>query len=180
MKLSALAAIAFATAPLNAQMSMPSAGPLPQQPAQSAYAAIGEIVRILKTDSTTDWSKVNLEAVRQHMIDMDEVTMRASVAQRPVPGGVTMTVTGDPKVAAAIKRMLASHAGMLDQDPQYRAAVEPIAAGVRFTVTARNPYDAKLVTMIRGLGFAGLLTEGDHHARHHLALARGDAMAHMH
>lgn|ERR1039458_8435494 len=27
---------------------------------------------------------------------------------------------------------------------------------------------------------AGLLTEGDHHARHHLALARGDAVPHSH
>jgi hypothetical protein len=161
-------------------MAKSSDGPLPRQPAQSAYAAIGEIVRILKADSTTDWFKVNLEAVRQHMIDMDEVTMRASVVQRPVPGGVTMTVTGDAKVAPAIKRMLTSHAGMLDQDPQYHARIEPITGGVQFTVAARDPNDANLVAMIRGLGFAGLLTEGDHHARHHLALARGDAMAHMH
>jgi hypothetical protein len=48
------------------------------------------------------------------------------------------------------------------------------------TVTARDPSNTKLVAMIRGEGFAGLLTEGDHHARHHMALARGDAMARMH
>jgi hypothetical protein len=114
------------------------------------------------------------------MIDMDEVTMRAVVSQKPVPAGVTMMVTGDAKVAAAITRMLTSHAGMLDQDPQYHATVAPITGGMRFTVTARDTGNAKLVAMIRGMGFAGLLTEGDHHARHHLALARGDAMAHMH
>ena len=44
----------------------------------------------------------------------------------------------------------------------------------------RDSSNVKLVAMIRGEGFAGLLTEGDHHARHHMALARGDAMAHMH
>jgi hypothetical protein len=181
MRIPALAIVAFAAAPLHAQMSMMEHdGPLPKQPAQSAYAAIGEIVRILKADSTTDWSKVDLEAVRQHMIDMDEVTMQAAVNQKPVPGGVTMMVTGDAKVAAAIKRMVTSHAGMLDQDPQYHAIVAPIAGGVQLTVTARDPANAHLVAMIRGLGFAGLLTEGDHHARHHMALARGDAMAHMH
>jgi hypothetical protein len=174
--MSALAIIALAAAPLHAQMSMPSDGPLPKQPAQSAYAAIGEIVRILKAD----WSKVDLEAVRQHMIDMDEVTMRAVVSQKPVPAGVTMMVTGDAKVAAAITRMLTSHAGMLDQDPQYHATVAPITGGMRFTVTARDTGNAKLVAMIRGMGFAGLLTEGDHHARHHLALARGEAQAPMH
>jgi hypothetical protein len=184
MRLSALAVIAFAAAPLHAQLSMMDHdghdGALPRQPAQSAYAAIGEIVRILKADSTTDWSKVDLEALRQHLIDMDAVTMRAQVTQKPVPGGVTMTVTGDATVAASIKRMVVSHAGMLDQDPQYHATVAPIPTGVQFTVTARDARDAKLVAMIRGEGFAGLLTEGDHHARHHIALARGDAMAHMH
>src|ERR1035437_7494001 len=97
MRMSALALIAFAAAPLHAQMTMAMDhyGPLPKQPAQSAYAAIAEIVRILKADSTTDWSKVNLEALRQHLIDMDAVTMRSQVSQKPVPGGVTMLVTGD-------------------------------------------------------------------------------------
>jgi hypothetical protein len=184
MRLSALAVLALAAAPLQAQMSMMDHdghdGPLPKQPAQAAYASIAEIVRILKADSTTDWSKVNLEAVRQHVIDMDAVTMRAAVSQKPVPGGVTMTVTGDAKVSASIKRMVTSHAGMLDQDPQYHATVTPIANGVQFTVTSRDASNLKLVAMIRGEGFAGLLTEGDHHARHHMALARGDAMAHMH
>ncbi|HEV8411423.1 MAG TPA: hypothetical protein VGQ30_13000 [Gemmatimonadaceae bacterium] len=180
MKLSALAALALAALPLHAQMTMDHDGPLPKQPAQAAYASIAEIVRILKADSTTDWSKVDLEAVRQHMIDMDAVTMRAQVKQQSVPGGVSMMVTGDAVVAASIKRMLTSHAGMLDQDPQYHAVVVPLASGVRFTVTAKDPANAKVVALIRGLGFAGLLTEGDHHARHHLALARGDAMAHMH
>jgi hypothetical protein len=182
MRLSALAVVAFAAFPLHAQMTMAMDhdGPLPKQPAQSAYAAIGEIVRILKADSTTDWSKVNIEALRQHLIDMDAVTMRSQVSQQPVPGGITMMVTGDAKVAAAIKRMVTSHAGMLDMDPQYHAVVVPIANGVQFTVTARDSSNTKLVAMIRGEGFAGLLTEGDHHARHHMALARGDAMTHMH
>ena len=181
MRLPALALVALFAAPLHAQMTMMEHdGPLPKQPAQSAYAAIAEIVRILKADSTTDWSKVNLEALRQHFIDMDAVTMRSVVSQKPVPGGVTMMVTGDAKVAASIKRMVTSHAGMLDMDAQYHATVVPIANGVQFTVTARDSTNARLIAMIRGEGFAGLLTEGDHHARHHLALARGDAMAHMH
>lgn len=180
MRITALAAIALVAFPLEAQISMDHDGPLPKQPAQAAYASLGEIVRILKADSTTDWSKVDLEAVRQHMIDMDAVTMRAQVKQQLVPGGVSMLVTGDAIVAASIKRMITSHAGMLDQDAQYHAVVAPLSNGVRFTVTAKDPANAKVVAMIRGLGFAGLLTEGDHHARHHLALARGDAMAHMH
>jgi hypothetical protein len=50
----------------------------------------------------------------------------------------------------------------------------PIPGGVRLTVTVRTPGDARAVARVRGLGFAGLLVIGSHHAPHHLALARGN------
>ena len=138
-----------------------------------------EITRILEADSTTNWSTVNLEALRQHLIDMDNVTLRAVVKQRDVAGGMTADVTGSGAVVGSIQRMLTMHANMLDQSSDYHAVTEPLPDGVRFTVTAKHTGDAKLVARIRqGLGSAGLLTEGDHHARHHLALARGEAHAH--
>jgi hypothetical protein len=67
---------------------------------------------------------------------------------------------------------------MLDEGADYRAATAEIPNGIRFTVTAKDRADARQVARIRGLGFAGLLTEGDHHARHHLALARGEDHPH--
>src|SRR5512146_836108 len=54
---------------------------LPTQPGQAAFGAISEIVRMLEADSTTDWSRVNIEALRQHLIDMDDVIMHAAVVQ---------------------------------------------------------------------------------------------------
>ncbi|MHB0962534.1 MAG: hypothetical protein ACYC5V_04895 [Gemmatimonadaceae bacterium] len=45
---------------------------------------------------------------------------------------------------------------------------------------AADAGDSTLIARIRGLGFAGIITEGDHHVRHHLAIARGDAAAHEH
>jgi hypothetical protein len=38
---------------------------------------------------------------------------------------------------------------------------------------AKDPADSATVARIRGLGFAGLLTQGAHHQAHHLAMARG-------
>ena len=58
-----------------------------------AFAAIQEIVRSLEADPKTDWSKVNIEGLRQHLIDMDNVTLRSSVASAPVESGVRFTVT---------------------------------------------------------------------------------------
>jgi hypothetical protein len=147
-------------------------------PGQAAFGAIRDVVRILEADPATDWSKVNLEALRQHLIDMDEVTMRSEVVQQPIAGGLQMDITGAGRTASAIRRMLASHAAMLDGSAPYHTSASEIPNGMRLTVTSKNPADAKSVARIRGLGFAGLLTEGDHHAQHHIALARGDAMAH--
>jgi hypothetical protein len=153
-------------------------GPRPTMPGQAAYGAISEIVRMLKTDPNTDWSRVNVEALRQHLIDMDEVTLHAVVAQRNVPGGLEMEVTGTGRTADAIKRMAINHSRMLDQEGEYHATAKETANGALITVTATQPSDARLVAQIRGLGFAGLMTEGDHHAAHHLALARGDQDPH--
>ena len=156
----------------------PCDAPRPTLPGQAAFAAIGEVVRMLKADPNTDWSRVNVEALRQHLIDMDDVTMHAVVAQRSVSGGLEMEVTGTGRTVAAIKRMAINHSRMLGQEGEYRATAQEIASGARITVTATQPNDARMVAQIRGLGFAGLMTEGDHHAAHHLALARGDADPH--
>lgn len=153
-------------------------GAAAQQSGQAAFAAISEVVKKLKADSTTDWSKVNIEALRQHLIDMDDVVMRASAKATSVDGGVSLEITGTGKVAGAIKRMASMHAMALNMEGEYAAKSSEIEHGVRLVVTAKDGSDAKAVARIRGLGFAGLLAEGDHHARHHLMLAKGEPMMH--
>ncbi|MDQ8145742.1 MAG: hypothetical protein P3A32_06030 [Gemmatimonadota bacterium] len=140
---------------------------------QSAFAAIAEIVRLLEADPSTDWSKVNLEALRQHLIDMEQVTLRSTVAQSPVPGGAIFSVTGTGRTRDAIRRMAREHGHMVT-GVTWTAAETP--EGVRVTVRATNADDATAVARIRGLGFIGLLTVGEHHTRHHLMVARGGMM----
>jgi hypothetical protein len=55
-------------------------GTVPKEPGQDAFGTIQEIVQILEADPKTDWSKVNLEALRQHLIDMNEVTLKAETS----------------------------------------------------------------------------------------------------
>ena len=150
-------------------------------PGQDAFAAIAEVVRILEFDPATDWSKVDLERLRQHLIDMNEVVLRAAVTTTPVAGGLTMDITGSGRTAQAIRAMIVPHAAELDAMSTWSAKTEPISDGVRLTVLARDPSDAKTVARIRGLGFAGLLVQGGHHAPHHLAMAKGELTgAHKH
>jgi hypothetical protein len=121
---------------------------------------------------------VNIEALRRHLIVMNDVTLGARARQASIPGGASMDVTGDGRVAESIRAMLRNHSAMLAMEGPYRSSVDDIPGGVRWVVTAANPGDARTVAKIRGLGFAGLLTLGDHHTPHHIALARGEPMMH--
>ena len=58
----------------------------------------------------TDWSKVNISALREHLIDMDEVTMRARRERAALDNGLEITVTGQGRTLGAIKRMVPAHA----------------------------------------------------------------------
>lgn len=149
---------------------------VPTLPGQDAFGAIQEIVRILEADPGTDWSKVDLERLRQHLIDMNDVTLRSEVKTTPVPGGLAMDVTGAGRTEEAIRRMVEPHAVELNAMSQWSAKTEQIPGGLHLTVVAKNPDDAKTVARIRGLGFIGLLVQGGHHQPHHLAMARGEAM----
>jgi hypothetical protein len=153
----------------------------PTQGGQAAFAAISEIVKLLEADPATDWAKVDLEALRQHLIDMELVTMRARVRAQPTADGLSMEVTGEPVIAAAIRRMVGAHAAMLESAGEWRASTSPISGGLRFVVVAARPADTVAVARIRGLGFIGILTQGDHHRAHHLMIAKGaGADAHRH
>ena len=88
MRIPAIAAVLLSclvlAPPLMAQehahtpgMTHPTAAPLPTQGGHAAFAAISEIVAMLQADASTDWSKVNIERLRLHLVDMDLVTLRS-------------------------------------------------------------------------------------------------------
>jgi len=148
----------------------------PVLPGQDAFGAVQEIVRILEADPKTDWSKVNLEALRQHLIDMNELTLKADAIGKPIDGGLEITVTGNGRTIAAIQRMVSAWAATMDGYKGWTTKATPLPNGEVLTVTAA---DAKEVPHIRGLGFIGLMASGAHHQIHHLAMAKGE-FAHQH
>lgn len=195
MKVSlALVAAAFIGASASAQdmtghdmqaHQMSTAGQMPgmvmptsslQEGGQSAFAAIAEATRALEADPTTDWSKVNIDALRQHLLDMDNVTLHSAVNTAAIANGARFTVTGgDAGVRDSINRMTHLHSGMANQEGRYKYAVADVPQGVAVTVTGASAADA---AKIRGLGFFGLLSQGVHHQRHHWMLAKGEQMRH--
>jgi hypothetical protein len=145
-------------------------------PGDDAFGAIAEVVRKLEDDPNTDWSKVDLEALRQHLIDMNEVTLNAMAVAKPIEGGLKITVTGTGRTVAAIQRMVPAHAKEIDGLKGWAVKAQLIPRGALLQVTSS---DADQVKHIRGLGFIGIMVTGGHHAEHHLVMAKGGA-AHKH
>jgi hypothetical protein len=136
---------------------------------------VQEIVRLLEADPSTDWTKVRLGALREHLVDMNEVTLHAAAAETPVEDGLDIAVTGAGRTLEAIRRMVPAQAREIDGRNGWSARSEALPDGVRLIVTAA---DAKEAAHIRGLGFIGLMATGDHHRMHHLAIARGERPLH--
>jgi hypothetical protein len=157
-----------------AMHGMQGAG-VPSLPGQDAFGAVQEIVRLLEADPNTDWTKVNLAALREHLIDMNEVTLKAAASERPIENGLEVAVTGSGRTLEAIQRMVPAHAQELNGMHGWTAKTAPLPDGVLLTVTSA---DAKEVPHIRGLGFIGLLASGAHHQPHHLAMAKGERHIH--
>jgi hypothetical protein len=143
---------------------------IPTHPGQEAFGTIQEIVRILEADPTTDWSKVNIGALREHLIDMDEVTMRAQASERPLANGVEITVTGEGRTLAAIQRMVPAHTRELVA-LGWSASTQDLPNGVKLVVTTSDPQQ---VVKLRALGFLGIMVQGAHHQPHHLMMAKGE------
>jgi hypothetical protein len=146
------------------------AGMMPEEGGQSAFAAIQEIVALLMADPNTDWTKVNIEALRQHLIDMNNVTLEARVEAHDVAGGVTFAVSGNGAVGDSIRRMVMAHAATMNGLDGWSFTASPTEGGADLTVV---PPPAVPLAEVKGLGFIGILGLGMHHQMHHLMIARG-------
>jgi hypothetical protein len=149
---------------------LPKGQAAPMQPGQDAFAAIQEIVAILEADPKTDWSKVDIDALRSHLVDMNAVMMAASVTEQPIDGGMKFAVTGSGPTRDSIRRMVNAHAATMNGVGKWRFVAADTEDGATLSVFAPEADRAKL----HGLGFFGILTVGMHHQEHHMMIARGE------
>lgn len=149
----------------------------PVETGQSAFAAISEIVQILSKDPKTDWEKVNIQALRDHLRDMELVTTEASIDIRIDGNSVEFIVFGAGDVEQAVQRMTLAHAPMLQASSGWLVTAEPSKGGAIMRIAVKSDDD---LARVRGLGFFGIMTIGAHHQAHHLEIASGNDPHHHH
>jgi hypothetical protein len=160
---------------INGQRFGPQgAAGVPTSPGQEAFGTIQEIVRMLEGDPSTDWSKVDIAALREHLIDMNEVTLRAKASERVRDNTVEIAVTGEGRTLEAVKRMVPAHVAEL-RALGWNAVTEDMPGGVTLTVRAKDAGD---LARLKALGFIGIMVHGAHHQLHHLMTAKGEMPVH--
>jgi len=142
----------------------------PKEGGQSAFAAIQEIVVLLEANPNTDWSKVNIEALREHLIDMNNVTLEATIHKTQTQKDMTFEVSGKGDVIASIQRMVTGHVQTMDGVDGWKLIATKTLNGASLTVTLP---DSNSMIKLRALGFMGMMARGTHHQEHHWMIANG-------
>ena len=143
----------------------------PTETGQSAFAALAEIVEMLRQNPHTHWNAVSIPALQQHLVDMELLATQSFAQQSAVKGLVEFKVTGTADVVQALHRMVPAHAPFLDAETGWTTHAEVNEAGVVVRVNGDHQ-------VIEALGFHGLMTIGAHHQEHHLGIATGTMSHH--
>lgn len=143
----------------------------PTEPVQAAFAAIAEIVEILNADPETDWAKVDIAALREHLVDMKNLTEGAQVTVEASERHITFFVSGEGLVKRAIRNMVPAHAAELKSSLGWSTEAALTEEGAMLTVAASSERE---LVKLKGLGFFGIMATGVHHQAHHLMMARGE------
>ena len=165
----ALAVTLFLAPPVLAQHTHSRAKPT--EVGESAFAALAEIVGMLRQNPHTDWSSVDIPTLQRHLVDMELLATQSVAEQFVLDGVVEFSATGTPDVIEALHRMVPAHAPFLDAETGWITDVERYEAGVIVRVKGEEQ-------MIKALGFHGLMTIGAHHQEHHLGIATGTMTHH--
>ena len=138
----------------------------------SIFATVQEVIRRLQQDPDTDWSKVDLEGLRQHLLDMKDIAENVEVVdQRRMPNGVTLVVAPlTTRADEALERVLSAHPEQLRRETGWEMIVGRQGDQFRITTTSEDPDDTAI---INGLGYIGLMAYGNHHQAHHWAMGSG-------
>jgi hypothetical protein len=153
----------------SSMMSAETSGAPVSEPGQGAFAAIAEIVAQLESDPHTDWNTVDIRGLREHLRDMDLVTIDAVAEAEEIDGGMRFTVTGTADVAPSIRRMTLAHADVMGGINDWKYEAQEIDDGAMITVMV-PPQD---MAKIKALGFFGMMASGTHHQEHHWMMASG-------
>tara|TARA_R110000868_G_scaffold408293_3_gene690943 strand:+ start:6786 stop:7334 length:549 start_codon:yes stop_codon:yes gene_type:complete len=134
------------------------------------FGAIQQVIKQLEENPNTDWSQVDLEALRQHLLDMKAFTEEVDVlSETPIDKGIEIHVKPQSDQAIkALTNVLSMHPSMLKSEQGWD--MNAIQKDEYWVITCTTE-KVDEVDKVRGLGYIGLLAAGAHHQLHHWMVA---------
>jgi len=160
------------SAMMNHEHKTEASGRMLTEAGNDAFGTIQEVIAKLNSDPNTDWNNVNIEALRQHLLDMHDMTLNVEViSQKPISNGLEAIVrpTTD-RAVFALERVFKAHPAQLKRETGWDMQVVKNSGQYTLTITSENQKDTG---KIRGLGYIGLMAYGNHHQPHHWAIVVG-------
>lgn len=148
-----------------------SATPL-KEAGNAVFGTIQEAINQLDADPNTNWEKVDLEGLRQHLINMENFSVYVDVlSQEKIEKGAKIVIKAQNTVAqASLTRAMSAHPGMLKSETNWSMTATPDGDKYVLTITTEKPEE---VARLRALGYIGVMALGDHHQVHHWSMASG-------
>ena len=144
---------------------------MPTEPGQGAFASIAEIVELLVRDPETDWSKVSIEQLREHLVQMNDLVLNSEAEAKVEDKQITFIVSGEGRTKEAIQAMVPAHSIFLANSLGWEIIVGVTENGAVMQIAVPNQASR---AQVLGLGFYGVMAlGGKHHQFHHLAMAKG-------
>ena len=132
---------------------------------QPQFATIAEIVSLLRDDPERNWTQADIRELRERLVDMDNVTTKASVERTVDELSVILLITGDKVAAASIQRMLLAHSQMLQASPDWSVIAQEQEGDPKMMLQVSSEDD---FSQVLGPDFFGLMSIGAHYQQHHL------------
>jgi len=112
------------------------------------FATLQEVIAELEINPDTNWEKVNIEALRLHLIEMQDMTINVDVKQQYINNGFQAVVT--PTTNRAIKslaRVLSGHPAQMKAETGWDMQVSNNDDVFTLTVVSKKAHE---VAKIRG------------------------------
>jgi hypothetical protein len=159
--------------PIAGAPTLPTKTATPLKEAGNAlFGTIQEAIKQLDANPNTNWEEVDLEGLRQHLIDMDNFSSFVDVLsdEKIEKGSKIIIKAQNPIAQASLKRAMDAHPGMLKSETSWNMTATPDGDKYVLIITTEKPAE---VARLRALGYIGIMALGDHHQVHHWAMASG-------
>ena len=134
------------------------------------FSTIQEVIDKLNNDPDTDWGKVDIEALRQHLLDMNDMATNVEIInQKPLNNGLEVVVQAlTARAETTLAKVFNVHPVYLKRETGWNMLV--VRNNKQFIVSTTTQ-DPKQVKKIIALSYIGLMAYGNHHQPHHWGIS---------